>query len=1020
MRGSLTGALAGPLTVVAARARRSRTWILPTIALAVVFGFAGALASESVIVGDQGARKILRREPPVDRAMRLVWQGPRTSFALHTADRVFSHLGVSASTQVLLMNAVRLSDLVVHPVAISPLGRWVPQSAIRKLGPCRPTDCPVLLVGQARLPTTLSAAGVRLRIVGRVALSAVPLGFTPNAASGPPVLVTDDITGLGAIGGLSGVYRTFSWVATLPLDRLHSWSLSGYEARLSAAQAVLSPLSTRFTFDAPFAGLSGARARASTAVHRLIVVDGGALVVLVLFLLLAAGALRRDQATEIERLRAAGGHAVHLAAFLGAEASWVAGLAIGAGAALATAFTAIVAGAHGEPAGAVLSHGVLSGTAAGVWAGAWALTASLLAVSPLLGGRRVLDLAALAGTAVLVAGLSLGTGSTSIWAGLLVPLACLSAGLVLFRSIGFLLRAGERVVRRGSPSFRLALVNLGRARGTAGLAIAFLAVSIGLAGFALAFRATLLRGAADQAADRVPLDALISAGASFNTPLQVAPLARFQALSRGRVFPVRRTQADYPDGIATANVPALGVPAAALPLIHGWRASDANEPLAVLARRLRPPGPARTPGPILPAGARTVQVAVHSPDLDLTVALDLRSPTGAVRQVALGTSGLRPRRLQAQVPAGRWEVEAVELAELSGTAITNAHQNGENPAPASQFSARLTVGPLASSGASGRVLARWGLGTWRAVGAASGAGAAGGRAASVTFQTTGFPGVIRPAQPSDSSALPVLVDSRTAAAAGPGGRIGLTLDGAPVQARVVGVLRRFPTVPAGAGGFVVADESLLSGALDAQLPGQGRPDELWISSSRTQALRAALHRGVLGQLTSAFQADIERSLRSDPVASGVTRTLLLTGVVAAVLALLGMLLVLVGPFREPRLEADLEEQGLGPNGLRRELRVRWVVACLLGIWSGLLIALLLDRLTVAAVGAYETGTRQPHLVTVFPALQLVALGAGASLICAACGWAVSEVMWPRRRDRNRPASLAEPSTRDELARGTAR
>jgi hypothetical protein len=152
----------------------------------------------------------------------------------------------------------------------------------------------------------------------------------------------------------------------------------------------------------------------------------------------------------------------------------------------------------------------------------------------------------------------------------------------------------------------------------------------------------------------------------------------------------------------------------------------------------------------------------------------------------------------------------------------------------------------------------------------------------------------------------------------------------------------------------------------------------------------------------------------------VTRTLLLTGVVAAVLALLGMVLVLVGPFREPRLEADLEEQGLGPNGLRRELRVRWVAACLLGIWSGLLIALLLDRLTVAAVGAYESGARQPHLVTVFPALELVALGAGASLICLACGWATSEAMWPRRRDRNRLASLTEPSARDELARGAAR
>ena len=62
MRGSLTGGLAGPLTVVAARARRTRTWILPTIALAVVFGFAQQIVTGAV---DRRANTLAKETPSV-------------------------------------------------------------------------------------------------------------------------------------------------------------------------------------------------------------------------------------------------------------------------------------------------------------------------------------------------------------------------------------------------------------------------------------------------------------------------------------------------------------------------------------------------------------------------------------------------------------------------------------------------------------------------------------------------------------------------------------------------------------------------------------------------------------------------------------------------------------------------------------------------------------------------------------------------------------------------------------------
>jgi hypothetical protein len=142
--------------------------------------------------------------------------------------------------------------------------------------------------------------------------------------------------------------------------------------------------------------------------------------------------------------------------------------------------------------------------------------------------------------------------------------------------------------------------------------------------------------------------------------------------------------------------------------------------------------------------------------------------------------------------------------------------------------------------------------------------------------------------------------------------------------------------------------------------------------------------------------------------------------VATLLALLGMLLVLVGPFREPRIEADLEEQGIGPSGLRQELRVRWGLACLLGIWPGLAIALVLDRLTVVAIGAYESGTSNPPLITVVPVVELLVLGVGLTAICLACGWVASQALWPRRPGRGRPRRARSLPAMDEVLKEPAR
>src|SRR5207253_9663249 len=136
-----------------------------------------------------------------------------------------------------------------------------------------------------------------------------------------------------------------------------------------------------------------------------------------------------------------------------------------------------------------------------------------------------------------------------------------------------------------------------------------------------------------------------------------------------------------------------------------------------------------------------------------------------------------------------WEVAAIELDEPTGLDVTNGHQNGENIAAATQERVGLKLGPLVIAGGPGRPAVDVGLGGWRGVGAASGAGAsAGAGAARIGFDTTGAAGIVRPAQPSDVRPVPVLADPRTAAATTSGGLLGLTVDGLPVRARVLGTV----------------------------------------------------------------------------------------------------------------------------------------------------------------------------------------------------------------------------------------
>ena len=172
------------------------------------------------------------------------------------------------------------------------------------------------------------------------------------------------------------------------------------------------------------------------------------------------------------------------------------------------------------------------------------------------------------------------------------------------------------------------------------LAIAFIAVSIGLGGFALAYRATLLRATADQAANRVPLDAMV--GPPPATSRRRSALAGWRAGSRWRRGRRGRCVARgvrRPAAGGDSPVPLWAFPRPRCRCMHGWRAATARLRSARLARRWprpdRPGPPARCSRPARgaerDARRRRDVAASTSPPTS-------RTPAGTVDAIDLGTA----------------------------------------------------------------------------------------------------------------------------------------------------------------------------------------------------------------------------------------------------------------------------------------------------------------------------------------------------------------------------------------------
>jgi hypothetical protein len=620
------------------------------------------------------------------------------------------------------------------------------------------------------------------------------------------------------------------------------------------------------------------------------------------------------------------------------------------------------------------------------------LLAALRAKPLALGARSfsALDVAALGALAVIALTLVRGDldqealaeeSGASVALVLLPGLVTFVAAVACARLLRPALLLLERASRGRSVSLRLAALSLARHPGHAAVAAAFLLVSVGLAVFAESYRSTLARGQEEQAAFAVPLDFTLTEDLTRLIRVrEAATPEELRALGEGvQVEPVVRLSGNVSRSGGRTGITVLGLDAGAIPTLNGWRDDFSDLAPRELAARVEPAGDAALRGPLLPAGATALELPAQGPDLALIAGVE--TPAGDHVALELGSPADAPVLRAAVPPAAR----GGRVVALTISPQARVQERGGEGRPRE---VRLELGELSARTPSGSV-PLGGYDDWVAVNGIEAAPGADGATITGTLSES-VTSRFRPEQPSDEQPLSVIASPGVAAAAGSGGDLALRIAGEQVVARVSAVAERFP----GAGAdFVVADRTLLATALTTARPGLAVANEIWLGAPTGEArerLAAALSRSPYDVLAVESRAELERSLRDDPLARGTLLTLLAAALVALGLALVGILLGVVSDVRDERGDLDdLEAQGARPALLRRVVRLRSLVVVSVGLLGGLATAALLGLLVVdlVTVTADARATELPLRTSIAWPVLAAALAAGvlaaATLVTAA-------------------------------------
>jgi FtsX-like permease family len=989
------GAARAALGVSAARLRsRPLRPMLVVAGVALAFAMVVAVVGGSLVARQQALRRGLADLPASQRGFRVDRFGTTLSSSTYAHEtavvrRVLQGLSAGEIRRVVFFRELRIAGQLVEVAAVDRLPGIVRLRSGAFPRTCTPAACQVLQIG-AGGTARLDEDGIRLDRTG-IAQLRDPSLFSYVSATGegqtkpPPVLLAPDVESLLALPALEPFYRVYSWLSPLRAERLHSWDISRVLSAESRAQSTLENADPAFRLSSPDQQLLDADHRGRVAARRLALVGGETSALLLGFAIIAAIGLRRGLASERRRLLARGARRwqawLTLTAELGAMtlAGAFAGTAAGCG------VVAAIASAAGQPAGPILAHALLaSSTLAALLGGAAGVTLVLAATTftrdDETARRRIqlLDVAALGAAVTIAVALSRGalnadsvSGGSTVLLLILPALVCFVAAVVLARLLAPAMRAAERLTRRRSLPLRLSVLALARAPSRTVVSCAFIVVALGLALFAAAYRATLARGASDQAAFDVPLDYTVSEGSKLVMPLDAAPLRAYP----GRAYGVLRVSATTPgSGSAVLSPTVLGVPAAAVRRLH-WRSDFSSLSPAQIARKLSSGGEPTLRGVAIPPGTAALTIRARLRGADLVAWVVVADPRGRTSLLPLGGVPHRAGVLTARIREhGPLRVVGIELALPPGESFTLAHQEAEGQvsvAPAGE----VDFGPLL---AAGRELTAWR--DWTLPTGGDVLHRAGGATIRYAFPNTGLTLVFRRAQATDGQSMPVVVSPDIArAAGGVGGITTLDFQDTRVDARIVGVATRMPSVPADEGPFVLADAGWLSTALNAAAPGEGEPSEVWISGNAG----SALDRPPFTSLVVASRAAEQRQLAGDPLAHATAVALGAAGLVALVLAVLGFWVGVVSELHDEKSDFfDLEAQGLPPADMRRQVRLRGAILLVLGVAGGLGLGALLARLVVSLVRvSAASGVPEPPL-RLDPAWLAGGLGIAALLLAA--------------------------------------
>lgn len=982
--------------------RRSSGAVIAALGIAIGTAVLVGVLAGTTVAQDRSVSQAVERIPAASRSIRAVWFGSPIG-----ADQAYgrldetvrsrlSGLGLPGPTSVVLFRESTVAGHFVSLAGVAGLAPHVTLTSGRLPRRCTAERCEVVrLRGAGVLP---DAPGLRLVEVGTATLRSSRLfgdflSPTDNALADrevapalqqsseyhrpapAPLVVAEGIGALTRSPVLANTYRSYAWVWPIAAGRPRLWEIDDLVGRSERARAALSAGSIGFSVQAPVEELRATEQSATVAGRRLLLVGGEAAALLFAFAVLAARGMRRDLEAARRRLTWYGARRWHLLLLTVVESAFVAvaGTLVGwlAGLGVAT----VVAERAGAPVGAILRVSVLSATGLALAAGVVVLATTVIAVSTSVSaraGKRIgpVDVAAVVALAVVLATLAGGVADTSRLADdqasglvlLLLPgLIAFAAAVAAARLFGPLVRVAGRLSRR-SVGARLAAVTLGRGPGAAGVTVAFLTLAFALALLAEGYRSTLVQAERDQASFAVPLDFAVREDLRSLVPvLDAAPLERYQALVAGsNAVPILRVRTSAGNAEGIGGVTLLGLPAREIHRVHGWRDDFSDRSRSELETLVQPSSAIAVQG--IRLGSRLRFAA--GPGL-VSLRASIATPDGKYSSFDLGPlSASEPTRVDRLLPERLRGGTLVALDLVPPRLLDRGADAG---------------GPLA-----GRLeLSGLGASTWIGEGGVVPRAVPGG--VTMTYRISQQSDArLRARQATDSAPPKVLVTPRLGIlAGGEGGKLALAVGGKRVPVQVAAIVDRFPGT---AGEAVIGDIEALRSAVNAQVPGAGRTNEIWLDvpDDETHAAEAALAQRPFRGVEAVSRLALLDQARDDPLGHGTLLALDSAAIVALLLAALGLALTVRTDLRDDQGDLyDLEAQGASPSLLRRIVRVRALVVGVAGVLAGAVAGLLLALLVTRVVSVTaRAATSSLPLQTSFD-LRVVAVAAVTYLLLAA-------------------------------------